>query len=88
MGGRSESGEPQQKSEILRRSDLPAFPRGFQVEPPPDFSQGRMLAGLRARERFRLSPGSYCTLLPSPEGPVTFVEVVLTYRCGAAPGSL
>src|SRR3954470_13580439 len=37
------------------------------------------------RELCRLSPGSYCPPLPVPKRASAPVEVVLAYRCGAAP---
>jgi len=37
------------------------------------------------RELCRLSPGSYCPPLPVPRRASAPVEVVLAYRCGAAP---
>ena len=62
------------------------LPRGFQVEPTADVSRDRMLAGLRAYERFRLAPASYAPPLPGPRrGQCADVEFVLDYRCGAAP---
>src|SRR5262245_5477005 len=67
------------------------LPRGIEVEPIRNDSGDRVLAGLRADERsggagFLLSTASQP---PHPEtgGPVRCVEVVLKYRCGAAPDS-
>ena len=61
------------------------LPRGSRSNRRRFSLRRRMRAGLRAREHGRLSPLFLRPPLPSPEEPVLVVDVVLAYRCGAAP---
>src|SRR6185437_7724058 len=87
--GRRAKGRENRKAETRKRAllwpDLPASREASRS------NRRRMSPGAGCWQVFGLAsrpvspPGSYCPPLPSPEAPVLVVEVVLAYRCGAAP---